>query len=160
MLVRSYPGGRVRALAERVTRVGARATADGDHELVAELVAQAGIRGPWRLRPWNVLVCRGGEGWRCSGWLDWEFAMGGDADYDLMRNARSRLREVGPVPEAFYRAYGRRPDPVRDAVYEAGYYLHMANDARHFTHRATYDAAERYLRSLRHRVDLLDRLLG
>ena len=91
--------------------------------------------------------------------MDWEFALGGDADYDLMRNARSRLREVGATPEEFYRAYGRHPDPAREAVYELGYYLHMANDSRYFTHRATYDAAERYLSTLAHRVGLLDRMV-
>jgi Ser/Thr protein kinase RdoA (MazF antagonist) len=93
--------------------------------------------------PWNVLVDRSR-----TGWLDWEFALAGDAEYDLTRAARSRLVDLGPTPASFFDGYGRRPDPDREAVYELVYYLQMADDSFHFAHRATYDAAWRYLETL------------
>ena len=101
--------------------------------------------------PWNVLVDAG----ECTGWLDWEFALAGDADYDLTRATRSRLVDLGPVPGSFFDGYGRRPDPVREAVYELVYYLHMAEDSFHCAHRATYDAAWTYLADLPAHLDAL-----
>jgi aminoglycoside phosphotransferase (APT) family kinase protein len=65
--------------------------------------------------PQNVLVVPGPDGWRCSGWLDWEFARAGDPLWDV---ATIDFRPAGLVPDAFYAGYGATPPEPQASVYE------------------------------------------
>jgi aminoglycoside phosphotransferase (APT) family kinase protein len=87
---------------------------------VVVAAADALQRAPVRLihndaLPQNVLVAPGPEGWRCTGWLDWEFARAADPLWDL---ARLDFRPAGLVPSAFYEGYGTRPAEPQASVYE------------------------------------------
>src|SRR5262249_36307235 len=57
--------------------------------------------------PQNVLVAPTTEGWRCTGWLDWEFARAADPRWDL---GTLDFRPAGLVPSSFYEGYGRQPE--------------------------------------------------
>ncbi|MET7424695.1 aminoglycoside phosphotransferase family protein [Dactylosporangium sp. NPDC005555] len=101
--------------------------------------------------PWNVLV----DGTTAT-WLDWEFAAVGDPHYDVVRMFLGRMKAIGAPPAAFLDGYGGSPPEAARRVYELHYHLWMANDARHFAHRATYDDAAAYLRDLSARLDALE----
>ncbi len=105
------------------------------------------------------MVAHYDDGWCCTGWLDWEFAIAGDADFDLTRAARSRLVELGEMPMAFYDGYGRTPHPTREALYELVYFLHMAKDSQYHVDRATYRYAWTYINCLPSRLEELEALL-
>lgn len=78
--------------------------------------------------PWNVLVDRDEAGeWKCTGWIDWEWAWIGDPQYDLMRNEVMRFRDIGPTPQAFYDGYGASRTAI-GALYELGFQLLLAVD--------------------------------
>jgi aminoglycoside phosphotransferase (APT) family kinase protein len=65
--------------------------------------------------PQNALVAPSADGWRCTGWLDWEFARAGDPLWDI---ATLDFRPAGLVPEAFYAGYGATPPEPQASVYE------------------------------------------
>ena len=65
--------------------------------------------------PQNVLVAPGPHGWRCTGWLDWEFARAGDPLWDV---ATLDFRPARLVPDAFYTGYGARPPEPEASVYD------------------------------------------
>jgi aminoglycoside phosphotransferase (APT) family kinase protein len=68
--------------------------------------------------PQNVLVApsaTGPDGWRCTGWLDWEFARAGDPLWDV---ATLDFRPAGLVPDAFYAGYGHKPPEPQASVYD------------------------------------------
>jgi aminoglycoside phosphotransferase (APT) family kinase protein len=65
--------------------------------------------------PQNVLVAPGPDGWRCTGWLDWEFARAGDPLWDV---ATLDFRPAGLVPDAFYAGYGAPPPEPQASVYD------------------------------------------
>lgn len=67
--------------------------------------------------PWNVLVDSDAAGWRCTAWLDWEFARVGDPDWDLAKIDLLRNRPIGPPDPAFWEAYGREPYEPNRSVY-------------------------------------------
>lgn len=67
--------------------------------------------------PWNVLVDTDSAGWRCSAWLDWEFARVGDPDWDLAKIDLLRNRPIGPPNAAFWEGYGREPYEPNRSVY-------------------------------------------
>jgi len=71
--------------------------------------------------PANVLVAVRDGAWHLAAWIDWEYAWVADPEWDLARFAFFGAAQVGAVPESFWSGYGRRPSPVRNAVYE----LHM-----------------------------------
>jgi aminoglycoside phosphotransferase (APT) family kinase protein len=104
--------------------------------------------------PWNVLVFPEGGQWKCSAWLDWEYAWVGDPDWDLVRMDLFRRKPIGATPDAFWEGYGRHPAEPQRSVYEMQVYLWMANQYlegdRHLP--PTYAAAMAY-------VDRLDEAL-
>ena len=71
--------------------------------------------------PANVLVTQRDGAWHLAAWIDWEYAWLADPDWDLARFAFFGTAQVGAIPETFWIGYGRRPSPVRNAIYE----LHM-----------------------------------
>lgn len=71
--------------------------------------------------PANVLVAQRDRAWHLAAWIDWEFAWVADPDWDLARFAFFGTAQVGAIPESFWIGYGRRPSPLRNAIYE----LHM-----------------------------------
>lgn len=96
---------------------------------------------------WNVLVAKDGADWRCTGWLDWEFAWAGDPDWDLARLDIFRLRDIGPTPSSFYDGYGSGPVPVVSELYEFAIMLWMSNQAATGDRvlLPTYERAHRFL---------------
>jgi aminoglycoside phosphotransferase (APT) family kinase protein len=76
---------------------------------------------------WNVLVHDSGAGWRCSGWLDWEYAWVGDPVWDLTRLDVWRDVPSGSTPEAFWEGYGERPKEPNYSLYLMSLYLWQAN---------------------------------
>jgi aminoglycoside phosphotransferase (APT) family kinase protein len=54
----------------------------------------------------NVFVQQSSDGWRCSGWLDWEFARHGDPAWDCARFELFRQHDVPAPGPAFWDAYG------------------------------------------------------
>jgi aminoglycoside phosphotransferase (APT) family kinase protein len=96
--------------------------------------------------PWNVLVSSEGDQWRCSAWLDWEYAWVGDPNWDLVRMDLFRRKPIGGTPDAFWEGYGRCPTEPERSVYEMHIYLWMANQYlngdRHLL--PTYAAAMAY----------------
>lgn len=96
---------------------------------------------------WNVLVARDGATWRCTGWLDWEFAWTGDPAWDLARLDIFRIKDIGPTPDAFYAGYGAGQVPVVSQLYEFAIMLWMSNQAAAGDDalRPTYERAHRYL---------------
>jgi aminoglycoside phosphotransferase (APT) family kinase protein len=97
--------------------------------------------------PWNVLVLSESGRWRCSAWLDWEYAWVGDPNWDLVRMDLFRRKPIGATPDAFWEGYGRRPAEPERSVYEMQVYLWMANQYldgdRHLP--PTYAAAMAYV---------------
>jgi aminoglycoside phosphotransferase (APT) family kinase protein len=97
--------------------------------------------------PWNVLVLSEGSQWRCSAWLDWEYAWVGDPNWDLVRMDLFRRGPIGATPDAFWEGYGRYPAEPERSVYEMQIYLWMANQYldgdRHLPQ--TYRAAMAYV---------------
>ena len=79
--------------------------------------------------PWNILVDRDGPTWRCTGWLDWEFAWTGDPAWDIARMDIFRLKDIGPTPEAFTGGYGSPRVPIISGLYEFAIVLWMSNQA-------------------------------
>lgn len=65
--------------------------------------------------PQNILVAPGPGGWRCTGWLDWEFARAADPRWDL---GTLDFRPAGLVPAAFYAGYGSQPAEPYASIYE------------------------------------------
>lgn len=96
---------------------------------------------------WNVLVARDGGGWRCTGWVDWEFAWAGDPAWDLARLDIFRSKDIGPTPRSFYEGYGADPVPVVSDLYEFAIMLWMSNQAATGDEvlLPTYKRAHRYL---------------
>jgi aminoglycoside phosphotransferase (APT) family kinase protein len=89
-------------------------------ERVAAAAGRALREAPVRLLhndalPQNVLVAPGPDCWRCTGWLDWEFARAGDPLWDV---ATLDFRPAGLVPDAFYAGYGAPPPEPQASVYE------------------------------------------
>jgi aminoglycoside phosphotransferase (APT) family kinase protein len=100
--------------------VGGAPVAPARLERVAAAARRALRGAPVRLLhndalPQNVLVAPGPGGWRCTGWLDWEFARAGDPLWDV---ATLDFRPAGLVPEAFYAGYGAAPPEPQASVYE------------------------------------------
>jgi aminoglycoside phosphotransferase (APT) family kinase protein len=97
--------------------------------------------------PWNVLVYSDGDRWRCSAWLDWEYAWVGDPNWDLVRMDLFRRKPIGATPDAFWEGYGRYPAEPQRSVYEMQVFLWMANQFldgdRHLP--PTYEAAMTYV---------------
>ncbi|GAB3414857.1 phosphotransferase family protein [Flindersiella endophytica] len=96
---------------------------------------------------WNVLVDCEPAGWRCTGWLDWEFAWAGDPAWDLARLDIFRLKDIGPTPLSFYEGYAAGPAPIVSELYEFAILLWMANQAAtgDQTLLPTYRRAHRHL---------------
>jgi aminoglycoside phosphotransferase (APT) family kinase protein len=114
---------------------------------------------------WNVLVERDGSinsGWRCTGWLDWEFSWAADPRYDLMRARNASLADIGPTPKSFERGTGLEPDELVDAVYDLGFWLWMAGDDLDGTGHlpVAYAQAWRWLKELSAHLRALENLLG
>jgi aminoglycoside phosphotransferase (APT) family kinase protein len=110
--------------------------------------------------PQNVLVAPGPGGWRCSGWLDWEFARAGDPLWDV---ATLDFRPAGLVPEAFYAGYGAPPPEPQASAYELlmAVWRTQAELEGHGPWRWPPQAARRaYLRDLPARLARLAGLLG
>lgn len=111
---------------------------------------------------WNVLVANGGDGWQCTGWVDWEFAWTGDPAWDLARLDIFRCEDIGPTPTSFYEGYGADPAPVVSELYEFAIMLWMSNQAANGDDvlQPTYERAHRYLRKapsvLAHLDDVVD----
>lgn len=78
---------------------------------------------------WNVIVDRSGGRWRCTGWLDWEFAWAGDPAWDVTRLDIFRSKDIGPTPHSFYEGYGCAPAPIVSDLYEFAVLLWMSNEA-------------------------------
>ena len=101
--------------------------------------------------PWNALVHEVAGHWRCSAWLDWEYAWTGDPTWDLARLDLFRLKPIGPTPAAFYEGYGNAPKDPEQTIYELSIYLWMADqylDGEVDEERVlmpTYKAAMQYL---------------
>ncbi|PWT79233.1 MAG: hypothetical protein C5B60_00010 [Chloroflexi bacterium] len=97
--------------------------------------------------PWNVLVHSEGGQWRCSAWLDWEYAWVGDPNWDLVRMDLFRRAPIGVTPEAFWEGYGRHPAEPERSVYQMQINLWMASQYlsgdRHLP--PTYEAAMAYV---------------
>jgi aminoglycoside phosphotransferase (APT) family kinase protein len=97
--------------------------------------------------PWNVLVNLEGGQWRCSAWLDWEYAWVGDPNWDLVRMDLFRRKPIGATPHAFWEGYGRYPAEPERSVYQMQINLWMANQYldgdRHLP--PTYEAAMAYV---------------
>ncbi len=53
----------------------------------------------------NIFVERSEDGWRCSGWIDWEFARHGDPAWDCARLELFREHHVPAPSAAFWKAY-------------------------------------------------------
>lgn len=116
--------------------------------------------------PWNVLAHESDGQWRCSAWLDWEYAWSGDPTWDLARLEIFRLKPIGPTPPAFYEGYGNAPKDPEWTIYELSIYLWMADqylDGEVDEERVlntTYEAAMRYLGSIDETVERIGRALG
>ncbi len=115
--------------------------------------------------PWNVLVHETDGQWRCSAWLDWEYAWSGDPTWDLARLEIFRLKPIGPTPAAFCEGYGIVPNDPEWSIYELSIYLWMANqylDGEVDEERVlmpTYKAAMRYLGRIDEVVERIGRAL-
>jgi aminoglycoside phosphotransferase (APT) family kinase protein len=112
--------------------------------------------------PWNVLVDHDLRGWRCTAWLDWEFARVGDPDWDLAKIDLLRNHPVGPANPAFWEGYGREPYEPNRSVYRMLIALWKA--AEHTSGRSTTMLPTRrwamdYVRGISRRLDELARLL-
>lgn len=111
---------------------------------------------------WNVMVGKTADGWRCTGWLDWEFAWAGDPAWDLARLDIFRSRDIGPTPHAFYEGYGSVPAPFVSELYELAILLWMSNEAatgdRLLT--PTYRRAHHYLEQAPAVLTHLEQLAG
>lgn len=116
--------------------------------------------------PWNVLVHEDAGHWRCSAWLDWEYAWSGDPTWDLARLEIFRLKPIGPTPAAFYEGYGNTPKDPEWTIYELSIYLWMADqylDGEVDEQRVlmpTYKAAMRYLERIDEVVERIGRAPG
>lgn len=116
--------------------------------------------------PWNVLVHETDDQWRCSAWLDWEYAWSGDPTWDLVRLEIFRLKPIGPTPVAFYEGYGNTPKDPEWTIYEISIYLWMADqylDGEVDEQRVlmpTYKTAMRYLERIDEKVERIGRALG
>lgn len=111
--------------------------------------------------PWNVLIhLDPDEGWRLSGWLDWEFAWLADPHHDLVRAEIQRFAPIGPPPPAWSEGYGSRGDPLRLAVLGVEHLVSRWTlvldgvDTPETRHAATL------LPGLPERLDTVERLLG
>lgn len=69
-----------------------------------------------------LMLERYGKSWRCLSWLSLGYYVSvGDPDRDVVSTARRCRQGSGSeVPDSFYKAYGRRPDPVCAVLYEIG----------------------------------------
>lgn len=96
---------------------------------------------------WNVLVAMNAGRWRCTGWLDWEFAWTGDPAWDLARLDIFRTKDIGPTPDSLYAGYGAGPAPIVSDLYELAIMLWMSNQAAtgDQTLLPTYRRAHRFL---------------
>lgn len=126
--VQPFPGGWNNWLLDEVTddvswlesRLGSVRTNSAQLDQVVAAAKQCLEGAPVRLihndvLPQNILVGPGPEGWRCSGWLDWEFARAGDPHWDL---ATLDFRPAGQVAETFYQGYGGLPAEPQASIYE------------------------------------------
>ena len=115
--------------------------------------------------PWNVLVNETAGRWRCSAWLDWEYAWAGDPAWDLARLDLFRLKPIGPTPAALFEGYGEVPKDPERTIYELSIYLWMANQYlegevdEERVLMPTYEAAMRYLGRIDEAVERIDRAL-
>lgn len=116
--------------------------------------------------PWNVLVDEVAGHWRCSAWLDWEYAWSGDPSWDLARLDLFRLKPIGPTPAAFFEGYGKSPKDPERTIYELSIYLWMADqylDGEVDQERVlmpTYEAAMQYLERIDEAVERIGRALA
>ena len=111
--------------------------------------------------PWNVLVDAAGGSWRCTGWLDWEFAWTGDPAWDVARFDIFRLRDIGPAPAAFGDGYGSPRVPLVSDLYEFAIMLWMSNQDAAGDHilLPSYRRAHEYLSAADAVLTRLERLL-
>jgi len=111
--------------------------------------------------PWNVLIHATEHRWRCSGWLDWEYAWVGDPTWDLVRMDLFRRKPLGSTPDAFWEGYGAAPREPERSIYELHIYLWMANQYLDGDRQLmpTYAAAMRYVERLDEVVQTLKRQL-
>ena len=105
-------------------------------------------------------VARGPDGWRCTGWLDWEFARAADPLWDL---GTLDFRPAGLAPPFFYEGYGAYPAEPQVSIYE----LLMATwrTRAELEHGSHWDWPPRqarlaYLHDLPTRINRLADLLG
>ena len=112
--------------------------------------------------PWNVLIYGTEQGWRCSGWIDWEYAWVGDPTWDLVRMDLFRRKPLGPTPDAFWEGYGAAPHEPERSVYELHIQLWMANQYLDGDRQLmpTYAAAMQYVERLREVVRALEQQLA
>jgi len=110
--------------------------------------------------PQNVLVALGPGGWRCTGWLDWEFARAADPLWDV---GTLDFRPARLVPSIFYEGYGAHPAEPHVSIYE----LLMATwrTQAELEHGSQWEWPPQqvrldYLRSLPAQLDRLAELLG
>jgi aminoglycoside phosphotransferase (APT) family kinase protein len=114
------------------------------------------------VHPWNILVDGSGDEWRCTGWLDWEFAWTGDPAWDVARLDIFRLKDIGPTPAAFDDGYGSPRVPVVSELYEFAIMLWMSDqDAAGDTALGpTYRQAHLYLSEADAVLSRLERLIS
>ena len=68
----------------------------------------------------GMLLERDGDGWRCTSWLSLGYYVSiDDPARDVVAIALSHREWTGDdVPPSFYKAYGSRPDPLCELLYE------------------------------------------
>jgi len=101
---------------------------------------------------WQFLVARTEDGdWRCTAILDWEDADLDDPDWDLAQLDGFRWTGVGPVPDSFFAAYGRRPTSPLYPLYRlerAAWILSSHATGGHEWLDLSVPPAERFVRGL------------
>jgi aminoglycoside phosphotransferase (APT) family kinase protein len=111
-------------------------------------------------QPQNVLVAPGVDGWRCTGWLDWEFARAADPLWDI---GTLDFRPAGLVPAAFYEGYGSQPAEPQASIYDllmATWRTRVELEYGSYWDWPPQQARIDYLRELPTRIDRLAGLLG
>ena len=79
----------------------------------------------------GLMLQRANRGWSTVGWLNLGYYVSiGDPDRDVVAVAtRHQLNTGEAIPDTFYSAYGRRPDPIAEVVYDAYVRLRTHPDA-------------------------------
>ena len=108
-----------------------------------------------------------GTAWRCASWLNLGYYVSvRDPDQDVMLVVVAHREWTGDdVPESFFRAYGSRPDPIAELLYEASLQLsrgakYLRGGSRPGWGPPPHSTAMAALDALPHTVDRLRSLLG